>query len=91
MNDLEQIRKDINSIDSQMAQLYEKRMQLMKDVAAAKRALKKSVFDKEREEKVKEKNAEYIQDPDLKELYKAFIQFIMDQGKDIQNKILENE
>lgn len=90
MNDLEKIRDEINSIDQQIADLYEKRLVLMNDVADIKKSLDLPILDKNREEEVIKKNLEYIKDSQYKNYYKDFIQFIMDQGKDIQEKRIGN-
>ncbi|MBQ8427204.1 MAG: prephenate dehydratase [Clostridia bacterium] len=50
--DLEQIRKGIDQVDDQIAQLYEKRMQLVKEVVNAKKQSGKAVNDPERERKI---------------------------------------
>lgn len=49
MISLEEIRKNLDEIDSEIVALYEKRMQLCKEVAEYKIATGKKVFDKERE------------------------------------------
>lgn len=50
MRDLSEIRKDIDKIDHEMVSLYEKRMKLTDEVADFKRANKKPVYDRAREE-----------------------------------------
>lgn len=91
MESLERIRKDINKIDQEMAILYEKRMLLMRDVIEYKIKNNLPIFDEEREKIVINNNTEFIQKEELKDYYKDFIQFIMNQGKDIQKKILEQK
>lgn len=49
MKDLPEIRKEIDTIDRQIVELYEKRMQLTAAVAEYKIAAQKEVFDAERE------------------------------------------
>ena len=89
MNKLEKIRQEIDSIDREMAALYEKRMNLMKDVASYKKENNLLSSDLKRENEVIQKNSSYIKSKDLEELYKKFIQFIMDQGKELQKEFLE--
>ena len=89
MNKLEKIRREIDSIDREMAALYEKRMNLMKDVASYKKENNLLINDLKRENEVIQKNSSYIKSKDLEELYKKFIQFIMDQGKELQKEFLE--
>lgn len=49
MRDLQDIRREIDTIDNQVVSLYQKRMQLAEQVAEYKIATHKNVFDKERE------------------------------------------
>ena len=49
MKDLQEIRKDIDAIDSQIVELYKSRMKLTTDVAAEKLHTGKQVLDRERE------------------------------------------
>lgn len=50
MRDLLELRDEIDVIDSQIVALYEKRMQISKEVAEYKISVGKPVFDKEREQ-----------------------------------------
>lgn len=50
--DLEKIRQDIDKVDDQIAQLYEKRMGLVGEVVKAKQQSGKAVNDPERERKI---------------------------------------
>lgn len=50
MVDLQELRKEIDAIDSQLVELYEKRMKISADVAEFKIHTGKPVFDKKREE-----------------------------------------
>lgn len=50
MRDLQEIRKEIDGIDSQIVELYESRMKLTSEVAEYKIETGKKIFDKEREE-----------------------------------------
>ena len=49
MRDLLDLREEIDQIDSEIVALYERRMQIAKDVAEYKISVGKPVFDKERE------------------------------------------
>ena len=89
MDDLKIIRNKIDEIDQQMAQLYEQRMNLMKDVAKYKLSHNKPVLNLTREEEVIKKNSSNINSENLKPYYEEFIQFIMDQGKRLQINYLK--
>lgn len=49
MMDLQELRKEIDSIDTELVELYEKRMKISEEVAKFKISAGKPVFDKDRE------------------------------------------
>ncbi len=49
MSELDKIRENINSIDEQMAQLFQERMEMSRQVAAFKKDRGLSIRDAERE------------------------------------------
>ena len=49
MRDLLELRDEIDQIDSQIVDLYERRMAISEEVAEYKIAVGKKVFDKQRE------------------------------------------
>ena len=55
IKDLGSIREEINEIDQQLSALFDRRMQITKDVALYKIANNMQVFDREREQQVIEK------------------------------------
>ena len=71
MVDLQDLRNEIDSIDRQMTELFEKRMEISRKVAEYKISTGKKVFDKEREKKViekaKENDVPFYQDNKLAE------------------------
>ncbi|MFQ6791599.1 prephenate dehydratase [Thomasclavelia sp.] len=84
MKDLKQCRKEIDEVDLQLVKLFEKRMNLSKEVITYKLANDMEIFQPEREHQVIEKNANRIVDPALKEYGAKFFQDIMDIGKSYQ-------
>ena len=56
MNELEQSRKEINEIDSQMARLFERRMNICANIARYKKEHGLSVREPAREEDLINKN-----------------------------------
>ncbi len=50
MRELQQIRPEIDAVDAQLVELFEKRMDLCREVAEYKIAVKKPVLDRKREE-----------------------------------------
>ena len=91
MNLLEKARKQIDAIDEEMASLYEKRMDAVKDVLLYKKEHGLPVFDPVREKSVIETNAKRIQDPQYQEFYKDFLQKLMNNSKDYQRTLLSQD
>lgn len=81
MNQLEQARITIDSIDSQMAALFEQRMNAVCAVAEYKAAQGLPIYDPAREKIVLAKNTARIQDPDLRPYYADLLQYQMDLAK----------
>ncbi len=88
MDKLLRAREQINSIDRQMAELFEKRMHCAEDVASYKMENGLPIFDASRERAVIERNALYITDDVIREYYVNFLQDLMDTSKKYQERIL---
>ncbi len=88
MADLNDIRKQINKIDEQMAKLFEERMKLSADVAAYKREYGLPIFDNSREQEVINKNLQFIENQNIKDYYVNFLQNTMDISKKYQSSLL---
>ena len=78
MSKIEDARKTINEIDKEMAELFEKRMKAVKDVAEYKKENGLSILDSKREAEVIKNNANYINDDVVKEYYVSFIKEVME-------------
>lgn len=89
MTELEEARSGINEIDNKMAELFEKRMNLVVQVANYKKKNGMPVFDSTRESQVIERCVQYIKNIDLQPYYVQFIQDLMDISKKYQHKLLE--
>ena len=79
--ELNELRKQIDKVDKQMAELFEERMNLVKKVGEYKKEHNLPILDKERENIVKEKNHQYIINKDLLPLYDEFISHLIDLSK----------
>lgn len=77
MTDLEQARKLIDSVDSQMVALFEQRMAAVTAVAKYKAETGMAVFDASREDAVVAKNVARLQDSSLAAYYEDFIRHTM--------------
>lgn len=91
MNQLENARKEIEKIDQEMAQLYERRLDAVMEVVAYKKKFQLPVLDCKREQELIKKNRAYIQNPRYEKSYCAFFQMVMDNSKAFQKEVLENQ
>lgn len=89
MTELETARQIINSVDKQMAELFEQRMDAAKKVAEYKRLHGIQVTDTAREAEVIKRNSELIKNEDYKSYYINFLQHNMDVSKNYQHRLLE--
>ncbi len=89
MKELEMARKGINEIDQNMAELFEKRMNLVVQVANCKKKNGMPVYDSSREKQVIERCVQFIKNIDLQPYYVQFLQNLMDVSKKYQHKLLE--
>ncbi|HEM3694959.1 TPA: chorismate mutase [Streptococcus suis] len=81
---LEHIREQINSIDSQLVELLEKRMELVDQVTAYKRATGKPVLDTSRENAVLERVGNLVQKDDYRSAIQATFSDMMAQSRAYQ-------
>ncbi len=89
MENLNEIRLEINKTDKEMAALFEKRMSLAKQVAEYKIQNSMPIFDAKREAQVVEKNLAYIESDEMKDYYTLFIKDVMDISKKYQEKLIK--
>ena len=83
MDALEQARAEIDTVDAQLAALFERRMAAVLQVAEYKRAHGLPIYDAAREAAVLEKAAARIQQPALRPYYKDHVQHMMDLAKPV--------
>ncbi|HEM3726328.1 TPA: chorismate mutase [Streptococcus suis] len=81
---LEHIREQINTIDSQLVELLEKRMELVDQVTAYKRATGKPVLDTSRENAVLERVGNLVQKDDYRSAIQATFSDMMAQSRAYQ-------
>ena len=89
MTELQKARQIINETDRQMAELFEKRMTAVKQVAEYKRLHGMQVFDPQREAEVIKRNSALMKNEELKSYYVTFLQNNMEISKGYQHRILE--
>ncbi len=86
-NKLDEARKIINEADSQMAELFVKRMRAVEEVYEYKRELGLPILDQKREDSVIEKNTALVEDEVLKEYYIDFLKNVMSVSRSYQYRM----
>jgi monofunctional chorismate mutase len=81
-------REIINEVDAQMIELFKKRMDAAKMVAEYKKENNKPIYDKEREEALINRNLEALNNKELEEYYKTFIEGVLKASKDYQKDLI---
>ena len=89
--DINDLRKGIDSIDKEMAELFTKRLDLSIKIAEYKKLNNINILDKSREKEVIDKNLKYIDNSLYKTYYKEFIKTNMNISKRLQNSMFDNE
>lgn len=88
---LKEARKQIRHIDEEMAALFEKRMELVVNVAEYKKETGLDVEDLEQEKHIIEEVGALIEREELRPYYAEFMQSNMDVSKRWQRKLLEGQ
>ena len=89
MEKLNEAREVINQVDKEIAELFEKRMHVVKDVIAYKLANNMDIFQSAREKDVIEKNVNRIKDESLKPYAQDFLVYMMEISKSYQQTFLD--
>lgn len=87
MDKLKNARNEINGIDKEMAQLFQKRMKAAEIIAEHKKDIGMPIFDEKREREVIEKNSELVSDPVIREYYVNFITETMKISRAYQSRL----
>lgn len=86
MDTLESLRNQIDEIDKQLTELFEKRMETVIKVAEYKKKNNIPILNKGREEEVIEKNIQYLKNKGFKKEETEFIKTVMDISRKAQAK-----
>ena len=86
---LEKQRAEIDAIDREIVALFERRMQVVVDVACIKKENGIAILDANREKEVIQKVQSYLKDATLKEELAEVYDTMMKVSKDYQKKQLE--
>ena len=82
-------RAEIDAIDREIVSLFERRMQVVMDVARIKKENGMAIFDASREKEVIAKVQSYLKDATLKEELAEAYETLMKVSKDYQQKQIE--
>lgn len=86
---LEDIRKNIDSIDTELVHLLEKRMDLVNQVAAYKKESGKAILDISREQAVLERIESLVKNPEYRTTIRDSFADIMAQSRTYQKEKLK--
>ena len=84
MSKLEDIRVKIDEVDEQLAELFAKRINLVKDVSKLKHEQGLPIEDLKREAEILKKHSERFSDPKDKAAYERFQRELIAISKDLQ-------
>ncbi len=88
MADINNARKIINEIDTEMASLFEKRMDAAREVAQYKKEHGLPILDESREREIIERNSSLIKNEEYKSYYVSFLKKNMSLSKKLQHRLL---
>lgn len=88
MDELQQIREKIDAVDDAMCQLFEQRMDLVKQVVEYKRKHHLPVLDAKREGEMIERHVKKLHHPENARSYQSFLEHMMRLSRTMQNTIL---
>ncbi len=90
MEKLDKARETINQVDKEIAALFEKRMEAVREIAEYKKERELPIFDGARESAVIKNASSYIENDDIREFYVDYIKSTMDISKKYQYQILND-
>lgn len=89
MNEIEQCRKEIDEIDKELVNLFERRMDVAIRVANYKKENDLPIYDEERESKVIKKNVDNLKNKNYDLLTRRFFLSIMELSRSLQESIVK--
>lgn len=90
MDKLNECRERIDEIDSKIIELYEERMNIVKEVISYKLENDYPILDASREAKMLEKNLSKIKNEEFKTYYKDVLSGYLKASKDMQKNIISS-
>ena len=89
-NQLEKSREEIDRIDAQIAELFEERFTILRDIIAYKVENHLPVLDTGREENIIATNSKRIQDDDIRKYFKQAYMRMIELSRQFQEEILDD-
>ena len=89
-NELKKLREEIDIVDKEIIENFEKRMEIVSKIAEIKKELGLNTYDPNREKLVIEKNLKHIKNPALLKYAEKLLQYEMDLSKMYQQEINQN-
>ena len=86
MDNLESLRKEMDAVDAQMAALFERRMQLSREIAVFKAAHGLGAVDPSREEEIIRQGSAVVGDPDVRAFYVRFQKNVLALSREWQQQ-----
>ena len=81
-----ELRKKIELVDKEISILFEKRMDLAKQIGEIKKELQLEIFDEARENYLINENTKNITKDEIKEYYKRLLQCMLNLSKEYQKR-----
>ena len=86
MDQLQKYRNEIDNIDKQITELFEKRMDISKEIAICKKEQEIGILNAKREEEVIQKNISNLKNKEYRFVLEGFFRNLMNLSKLIQNE-----
>ncbi len=91
MKSLDELRKEIDEIDDEIIKLYERRMQVVKDVVGYKIENNIPILDANRESAMLNKNLNKIKNEEFKKYYDDVLKGYLKASKEMQHEIIDSK
>lgn len=89
--DLKEIRKEIDALDRQMVECFERRMNIVLKVADYKAQNNMCILDREREQQVINKNKALLHNPAYAQALQGVLEEVMRVSRELQTELLDNK
>lgn len=86
MDELGQLRKELDHIDKQLVDLFEERMEVSIKIGQYKKNNNLSILDALREQAVMEQNTSYLKNKKFEKHLEEFFQHLMNMSKSVQER-----